>query len=461
MKEHRRHIIHPDWTDNVREAVNAFLDGCGPDHTEYAVFDFDNTVTIFDIEDQMLEYQIENMAFGIGRGEMERAMLAGAEACGADSAAAGAAFAESAKAAADAYRILWDLYGGFTPAGLSDEMKVRIRNDGTWAVFNVNMIRMFRLAYRHLAPEAADRWMLHRFYGMTGEEIYSLAQGCARQNEKAETFQKIFEAPAGPAGGSPEGCISEEWTYGLSVSENIRELAAVLREDGVDVWICSASDVDAVRGGIDYFGLHDSVRGVLGMTPVMDERGRCTLEYDLASGYGYYSLPGGGWEKMKTPANAVTCEYGKVTAIENAIAPLYGGRGPSLCCMDSEGDYDFCTHFADTRLVLCINRADRRPDDGGSIIARAALWQQEKKEKFGYDAAEDTGTAYVLQGRNEQGLRCLVNSEKTLLSGQNEPVLFTDAENEKRLEKALQEARSVRELLRRGNEMFFTERGTK
>ena len=160
MKEHRRHIIHPDWTDNVREAVNAFLDGCGPDHTEYAVFDFDNTVSIFDIEDQMLEYQIENMAFGIGRDDMERAMLTGTEACGADSAAVGAAFAESAKAAADAYRILWDLYGVFTPAGLSDEMKVRIRNDGTWAVFNVNMIRMFRLAYRHLAPEAADRWIL-------------------------------------------------------------------------------------------------------------------------------------------------------------------------------------------------------------------------------------------------------------------------------------------------------------
>ena len=427
----KRYLSRPDWADDVREAINSFMDACGNDPDAYAVFDFDNTVTVFDVEDQMLEYQIENMAFAVGPDRLKRVMLAGAKGCG-------DCFSALAEDAAAAYRILWEKYGGFTAAGLDRDRREAAVQDPVWMEFNVKMIEMFRTAYRELSAEAADRWMLHRFFGMTAEEIYELALRTVEQNSTVETFSRKMESPAEFR--TEAGPLTAEWTYGISVTENMRELMAALSENGVDVWICSASDVDAVRAGVDFFRLHDSVRGVLGMTPAMDPDGRCTEEYDY-SGRGYLSLPGGGWAKTDRPVMAVTCEAGKADAIRNVIAPDYGGRGPAACFMDSEGDFAFCTAFDSVRLVVCINRADRRADDGGSIIARAALFQKMRK------VPGKSGTRYVLQGRNEQGMRSFLNSDRTLLFGKEEAVLFTDKDNYAELERVLRCADSVSGIL--------------
>ncbi len=431
LKRNKRYLSRPDWADDVKEAVNYFIDACGGDPDAYAVFDFDNTVTVFDIEDQMLEYQIENMAFAVGPDSLKRVMLSGAKGCG-------EYFAAAACDAAAAYSILWDRYGGFTAAGLDRVRREAVMQDRIWLEFNVKMIEMFRIAYRELSAEAADRWMLHRFCGMTPEEIYGLALKTAKQNSAVETFSRKLESPKELK--SEAGPVSAEWIYGISVTENMRELTEALTENGVDVWICSASDVDAVRAGVDFFGLHDSVRGVLGMTPALDPDGRCTEEYDCM-GYGYRSLPDGGWKKTKRPVMAVTCEAGKADAIRNVIAPEYGGQGPAACFMDSGGDFAFCTSFDSIRLVVCINRSDRRADDGGSIIARAALFQKIRK------VPGKIGTRYVLQGRNEQGMRSFLNSDRTLLFGKEEAVLFTDKDNCAELERALRCADSVSEIL--------------
>ena len=472
MAENRRRLTHPDWAEDVREGVNAFLDSCDPHENLYAVSDFDNTITIFDTEDQMLGFQLDTMSFAIRPEDMERVLCAGIGALKKKDEAQHRRFLDLAADAAAAYAVLWDRYGGFSAAGAEPEKLPEILKDPHWAEFSAKAVCLFNMAYGLLSPEAADLWMMHFYYGMRREEIYRLSARMIEAYRDRETCSKAWKSPEGIP--SRAGTVTADWVYGYSVSENMQELVRALHENGVDLWICSASDIDAVRASVDAFGLHDSVRGVLGMTPAFDSEGRCTLDYDLETGFGCYSLPGGEWEPMKRPTRAVTCEEGKVTAIRNALVPEYGGRGPAAGFMDSEGDFAFCTSFDSMRLVLCINRANRRPEDGGSLMARAALFQKAVREGRAKAAANErssagpavgtagmetsgmetsgmetsgTETVYLLQGRSEQGLRGFRKGPETLLFGEKGAILFQKQDNILLQERDLRDAKSVREIL--------------
>ena len=426
--------MRPDWADDVKRGINLFLDAYTGEPEDYAVFDFDNTLSVFDTEDQMLFYQLEHLLFAIPPDELEEILTKDVGIPGED-------FAALVSDTGQAYRVLRDRYGTPTADGMSPEQMALVRKDPYYEEFRVKFLCVFRQVYRDLAAEAADRWMLRCYYGMRPEEIRQIAGRMIEAYRGKDTEIYQLESPAGID--SAAGQRTVVFTRGYCVTENMRELTAVLHNNGVDVWICSASDVDAVRASADAFGMHGSIRGILGMTPELDQEGRCGIGYDL-TGAGYYSIPGG-WEKMARPINAVTCEAGKPEAVQNAIAPDYAGRGPALCVMDSEGDYALATAFDTVRLLLCINRADRQPDDGGSIMARAALFQKERNE----NVPARRRTIYLLQGRNEQGKRSFWNSEKTLLPGETEPLLFKDKRNLELLERAVREAKNVREITAR------------
>ena len=75
--------------------------------------------------------------------------------------------------------------------------------------------------------------------------------------------------------------------------------------------------------------------------------------------------------------------------------------------MDSSGDFNFCTEFDSLKFVICYNRANRKITEGAGLIAVLAVYQ---KDTLGYNlkkanAAGDT--YYVLQGRDENGLRTM------------------------------------------------------
>jgi soluble P-type ATPase len=65
---------------------------------------------------------------------------------------------------------------------------------------------------------------------------------------------------------SKAGICEYEWTSGVQVPDNIKELMSVLKNNGIKVYICSASSTDVVRAAIDVWDLHDSVDGLLAMT---------------------------------------------------------------------------------------------------------------------------------------------------------------------------------------------------
>ena len=449
--EHLR-LERDDWAGDVKNAVNDLLSLYGTDSETpvgqaYAVFDFDNTSSIFDVEEQLAVYQLQVMAFAIKPGEMKEVLMTDLNDPDKDLTDLGygkGSLRDWIDDVAASYEALWDSYGPFTPEGIPEERLDEIQSDPEWQEFSAKMRALYSLVYDAQSSSVAYPWVTYWFTGMTEDEVYDLASECFAVYKDVDTSLITWVSPESIE--SKTGVVSCDWVSGIQVTDNIRELWRALDDNGIDVWVCSASCTGAIRAAIDIFGLHDFCTGMLAMTNKTDEGGRYVAEYDTETGCGFYAKEDGVWERMTRPTGAQTQGAGKVTAIVNAICPEYDNHGPLAGFMDSTGDFNFCTEFRTLKLVVCINRANRKVTDGGGLIAEVAMYE---KDALGYDLAGANAagdTLYVLQGRDETGKRTLRNSNRTiLLSG--EEALFKNTDNETQLQRMIDGKMTVADII--------------
>ncbi len=152
--------------------------------------------------------------------------------------------------------------------------------------------------------------------------------------------------------------------------------------------------------------------------------GKYTNKYDYDNGYAW-KVVDGKWVKGDVATKAQTQGIGKVTAVQNVLVSQYG-HGPIAGFMDSTGDFNFCTEFDSLKFVICFNRASRKITDGGGLAAIAAVYEQ---DNLGYDLAkanEAGDILFVLQGRDETGMRTLSGTRETLRFGKDAPMLFAN-----------------------------------
>ena len=180
---------------------------------------------------------------------------------------------------------------------------------------------------------------------------------------------------------SKVGAVSCEFPLGVSATGDVKAMLKALSENGIDVWICSASHVDGVRAAVDVYGLTEYVRGVMGMTQKAED-GIYVPAYDWETGYTWL-VEGVTWRKTSDAIRALPSREGKVQAIENALVPMYG-CGPLAGFMDATGDFNFCTEFDSMKMVICYNRADRKVTDGAGLVGIVAVYQQ---KSLGFDLA--------------------------------------------------------------------------
>ena len=199
------------------------------------------------------------------------------------------------------------------------------------------------------------------------------------------------------------------------------------KENGIKVWICSASHVDGVRAAVDAFGISDSICGVIGMTQKL-VNGKFIAMYDYENGYPYLNKGNGNWEKMNDPIKALPSREGKVEAINNVLVKMYG-CGPLAGFMDAAGDFNFCTEFSSLKMVICYNRANRKITEGAGLVAIAAMYQKENNMNL-KKANDNNDTLYLLQGRDENGARSLRESNYTLRFGSTLEKLFANEDND-------------------------------
>ncbi len=442
-----------DWADDVKKALNDFIDTYGAQGKKavekpYVVFDFDNTTSIFDVEEQLAIYQLQVMAFAFTPNESRNILLTDLKEPDKDLTEYGygeGSLNDWADDISAAYSALWSAYGPFTAKGVSDDVLDKMYADKYWQEFATKMRALYSLVYDVQSSSIAYPWITYWFTGMTEEEVYSLAKACFVKYKEPDTSTVTWTSPKNLA--SKTGVVTYEWISGVQVSENLRELWRALKENGIDIWVCSASCTGAIRAAIDVFGLHNYCTGMIAMTNKMDENGIYCAEYDFESGCGFYAENDSQWKRMDRPTKAQTQGKGKVTAISNAISPDYGGRGPIAGFMDSTGDFNFCTEYETLKLVVCFNRANRKVTDGGGLIAEVAIMQ---RDALGYDLAkanEAGDTLYVLQGRDENGKRSLRNSNKTILLGDSEETLFKNSDNDAQLQRMIDDGMSTKDVL--------------
>ena len=412
------------YAPETEAAINDFIgaygkDAPGWDDSAYVVSDFDNTTSIFDITYQCNAYQLQTMAFALDPDGLRVALAAGLD----ESADDNTLWLDDITAA---YRHLWDAYGPFTPAGLDEQGQAAVQADPQWMEFAAKMKALYEHVEETVDDPTACAWVLHWYAGMTEDEVYGLYKRSCDTYRDTDTELVTWASPGDIE--SRVGSVSCEFPLGVSVTDDVKAMLKAYSENGIDVWICSASHVDGVRAAVDAYGLSDCVCGVIGMTQKAED-GIYVPAYDWETGYAWLNAGGGVWEKTDRAIRALPSREGKVQAIENALVPYYG-CGPLAGFMDASGDFNFCTEFDTMKMVICYNRADRKVTDGAGIVGVVAVYQQ---EALGYDlsSANAAGdTYYLLQGRDENGKRTLRPSNETVKLGQSEPKLFANADNE-------------------------------
>lgn len=408
------------WSPVVRNGINAMMSKYGKfakdyDDTVYAVFDFDNTCSIFDVEEQLAVYQLQHMAFAedMDQEKLGEVLATGlgdlTEKRGRDYCQRNASYNNWITDITNAYGKLLDKFGPFTPQGLDDETALTVQKTDEWKEFATKMRAMYDLVYDSESADVAYPWVLYWFTGFSEEEVYSLAKASHEYYKEQESEYVTWTSPDIK---SKIGICEYDWVSGVSVPDNIKELMSALQKNGIRVYICSASSTDVVRAAVDVWGLHDNVNGLIAMTNKLDD-GKYMNEYDYTTGYMWIASDGGKWEKGKLATKAQTQGKGKVTAIDNVLVKEFG-HGPIAGFMDSTGDFNFCTEYKTLKIVCCFNRASRRVTDGGGLIAELAVYQN---MDLGYDfekAEEAEDIYYVLQGRDENSYRSLRDSDATV-----------------------------------------------
>ena len=433
------------WSPVVRNGINAMMSEYGKtsenyDDTTYVVFDFDNTCSIFDVEEQLAVYQLQHMAFAA---DMDAEKLAEVLATGLGDLSAkrgrdycqrNASYNNWIRDITRAYGILHAEYGPFTPKGLSDEQAEEIQKSDQWKEFATKMRAMYDLIYDSESADVAYPWVLYWFTGFTPDEVYDLAKASHEYYKEQESEYVTWTSPDIK---SKIGICEYEWVSGVSVPDNIKELMSALKTNGIKIYICSASSTDVVRAAVDVWGLHDYVSGLLAMTDKI-EGGRYINEYDYEKGFAWIPQEDGSWKEGDVPTKAQTQGKGKVTAINNVLVKEFG-HGPVAGFMDSTGDFNFCTEYETLRIVCCFNRASRKVTDGGGLIGELAVYQN---MDLGYDyekAGEAGDIYYVLQGRDENSYRSLRDSDATVRLDEKEEeahVFRTYSDNQVNLNEA-------------------------
>lgn len=410
----QQHVQSPNWEPTVKTSLNQFMDMYGnrsssydASNRPYAVFDFDNTTSILDVEEQLMIWQLDHLAFAIAPDQMEDVLRTGIPAdkitatYGADDGEGRPVSIEAAiKDAASAYKKLYAA-GYVTKEGR--EQPAAVKASPEYKEFTAKMRWLYDAIGETMDASVSYPWVTYWYTGMTPDEVYTLAyksHSFYGDPAKGQTWSKgKYVSPEDFS--SEGGSVSVSYKLGITVSPELKELYKTLNDNGIDTWIDSASPVDVVRAAVDYFQI-PGVDGIVGMTNKTDDKGRYINSYD-------YDL------------HAQTQGVGKSLTINKVIAPKYNGQGPMFAAMDSQGDFNFCTEYDNTKEVLILNR--QRSDDAG-LCAAVAVWQKKHGITLA-DANKNGDTLYLLQGRNENA-GTLWATDQTQLLGKKDNSYLSD-----------------------------------
>lgn len=314
------------WTDEAHAALEELITECGRNGNDrdcrpYAVFDFDNTTIVNDISMTLMIWQAENMRYAFSPDEAFDAFTAWIPDL--DQVLEGPEMT--------AREIAGDMVKDYRSVRtmMEEGMSLEdIRQEDAWKDFRAKLLALNEGIENSCSYETWCLWMPALFTGMSYAEL----QEATRESVDCWLGTgKIWNE----TWTSPDGKVSTAVRKGLVIPERSKNLYKALKDNGIEVYVCSASlevIVEVLACG-DRYGLGLEPENVFGIRLADKEKVGGRFE----DGY-----PG-------------TFLEGKVECIRRFIAPLHGGQDPVLVAGDSSGDYAMLTSFGGMKAGLIID----------------------------------------------------------------------------------------------------------
>lgn len=388
-------LITGQWDNFNRQQLNQLIVHYGKTSVNYdaknppyAVFDWDNTSIFLDIEEAVLIYQIEHLAFKMTPETLDKVIRTHVPtdnfvASSNNIAGKPVNIDLIAQDIINNYRWIYENYDQMKGQQTLDAIKKTIQ----YKEFSVKLRYLYQAIGDSFDHSVSYPWVTYLFTGMKEQEVAQLTTATVKWQAKEPVELVTWTSPAIE---SKAGQVSMQWHNGLRLVPEMKDLYTKLREAGIDVWICSASFIDVIKeiSSNPEFGYNNPKDHVIAMELERDANGVILPEYRK----GYNQTQG----------------KGKTVEITRLIAPKYQNQGPILVAGDSEGDQNMFQDFKDTQKVLIINRLRKPTTDIGKFSKEAVATYKKDNAKF------------LLQGRDENtGL--FLPSQKTILLGEKEP----------------------------------------
>ena len=362
------------WAPNTYKSMQKLIDENGiksPNYNSskkpYVVFDWDNTAIMNDTEEALYQYQIENLAFKLTPEEMgalvAKNVPAGAFLKDYNNAAGQPVTLEALVAdIVSSYKYIYENYIGFKGLMSLEDIK----KTDEYQDFRAKMWYAYEAIGDTYGTKVSYTWVLFFFKNMTTGEVEALAE---KSNDYA-LGQAISRAkwvsPASLPGKAGVVGVSR-WT-GLRLTEEIADLMHTFRDNGIDVYVCTASleDVVGVFASNPKYGYKLPRANVIGMRlEKVNDVYQDTYKKDYPQ----------------------TAEGGKTVVLKMLLADKKG-YDPIFIAGDSNGDWNMMVDFKGIKRILIVNRL-RSGKKIGALSAEAAATIGKPDARV------------LLQGRNE------------------------------------------------------------
>ncbi|MFD1260795.1 haloacid dehalogenase-like hydrolase [Entomomonas asaccharolytica] len=387
-------LIKGNWDSFNRDQLNKLIATYGKtsptydtNNPPYAVFDWDNTSVFLDIQEALLVYQIENLYFKMTPETLNKVLRMNVPSdnfTAEDNNLAGKPVNIDLIAQDIVNNYTW-IYNNF------DQMKGKksladIKKTDQYKEFSSKLRYLYTAIGNSFDASLSYPWVTYLFTGLTEHDVAKLTSATVDW----QATQPIEDVTwTSPAIASKAGQVSTVWHNGLRLVPEMQDLYHKLREAGIDVWVCSASFIDVIKeiSSNPKFGYNNQASKVIAMELERDANG--VIQPEFRKGFNQTQGPG------------------KTLEIKRLIAPKYNNKGPILVAGDSEGDQNMAQDFADTKIVIIVNRLRKPTTDIG------------KFSKVAVDTYKKPDAKFLLQGRNENtGL--FTGDQKTIKLGAKE-----------------------------------------
>ena len=365
MKEY---IKKGSWNQRAFTFINKLIAKHGIDSPNYdpnmkpfAVFDWDNTSIIGDVEEATFYYLVTELAFKINPYELLEIIRKNV-----DKSDFAAKYTNMEgqrinidKISADIYKAYKELYqkserlAGTLPLD-------KIKETDAYKEFVTKMFFRYQAADFDKNAEDPYCWMTFLLTNYKEEEIYKL---CNESFAYIKSQKAHIETWKSPDMKSKAGRIETSYFVGMGHVPEMVDLFKTLEENGIDVYVVSASAQEIVRAFVTSNSYNLEEEKVLGLRLAKDTEGKIIPSLDKS-----YPL---------------TQKAGKSETIRKLIQNE-NNYGPILVGGDSDGDFDMFTVFkeSDLGIIIDVDRLGKINELKKAALAGSDRFVIQARDKF-------------------------------------------------------------------------------